>query len=134
MKKAKKAVLSEKFKKNGSFNSVLLAWVLSLLAIPTIMSLVPAYFDNYGGGYGTNGETIWYYVWLDITRSLIIFLFFTLILSYAISLILKKDAMNNISLKKINKSAFTISTIINVTFCVGLLIYSYLLPLVGFRG
>lgn len=113
------------------FNSVFLAWVLSLLAIPTIISLVPAFFDQETGGYADNGEVVWYYVWSDITKLVVVYLFFSLVLSYAISLIMSKDSINNVSIKKINKSAFIIATIINVAFAVGILIYSYFLPLIG---
>lgn len=130
VKKAKGAIALNT-SSNGVFNSVFLSWVLSLLAIPTIMSLVPAFFDDETGGYASGGETIWYYVWSDISRSIVVFLFFTLILSYAVSFILNKDTINKVSFKNINKSAFVISTIINVAVCVALLVFSYFLPLMG---
>lgn len=132
--KKSKGAIAIKAPKGTGFNSVLLSWVLSLLAIPTIMSLIPAFFDTNSGGYGNEGETVWYFVWSDITKTVVVFFFITIILSYAISFILNKDGINNVSLKKINKSAFVISTIINVAACLILLVFGYLLPLFGFKA
>jgi hypothetical protein len=116
--------------KNGAFNSLLLAWVLSFLAIPTVMSMVPALFDT--DEYSNTGETIWYFVWQSVWQSIIVFFFATLLVSYTITLILNHQTISRMSLKAVSRSAFIIATVLNVAIVVGFLIFAYLLPLFGF--
>jgi len=129
MAKTSKVAVAAK-PKNGAFDSVLLAWVLSFLAIPTVMSMVPALFDS-DGKYGNSGETIWFYVWQNIWQSVIFFFFAVLLVSYTITLILNHESIHRMSLQSVNRSAFTIATVLNVAIVVGFLIFAYLLPLFG---
>jgi len=116
---------------NGAFNSLLLAWVLSFLAIPTVMSMIPALFDS-EGKYTHTGETVWYYVWQNIWQSAIFFFFATLLVSYTITLILNHESIHRMTFKIVSRSAFIIATVLNVAIVVGFLIFAYLLPLFDF--
>lgn len=131
MAKTKTAVAA-KSNKNVPFNSVVLAWVLSFLAIPTVMTLVPAMFDTNNGQFNYAGETLWYAVWQNIWQSVIFLFFATLLVSYTISTILNIDSFSQASLKKINRTAFIIATVLNVAIILGLLIFGYLLPVLGY--
>jgi len=131
MAKTKTAVAA-KSNKNVPFNSVVLAWVLSFLAIPTVMTLVPAMFDTNNGQFNYAGETLWYAVWQNIWQSVIFLFFVTLLVSYTISTILNIDSFSQASLKKINRTAFIIATVLNVAIILGLLIFGYLLPVLGY--
>jgi len=96
------------------------------------MTLVPAIFDTDNGQFNYAGETIWYFVWRNIWQSVIFLFFVTLLISYTISVILNIYSFNQASLKKINRTAFIIGSVLNVAIVVGFLIFAYLLPALGY--
>jgi len=130
MSKVKTAV-AVKNGSNGVFNSVFLTWVLSLLVIPVVLTLIPAFFDKDNANFNYQGETLWYFIWSDIWKNLLIFTIISLLIAFAASLILNKNYFGKITFKKLINSVLVIASILNIAFIAGVLIFNYLLPAFG---
>jgi|GEM_PF-5663407 len=127
MAKTTKSAVAAKAK-GKPFDSVFLGWVLSFLAIPTVMTMVPALFAS---EERNTGDAIWVFVWQNVWQSAIFFFFATLLVAYTITLILNHESIGRMSFKSVSRSAFIIATVLNVAIIVGFLIFAYLLPLFG---
>jgi hypothetical protein len=112
---AKKNKIAKKANgKKDTFKMIFLAWLLTLLAVPVVGSLVPAYFDPQSEQVlSPDGDIAWLLVVNNILTFIIPFLFATLVIPAIASLVCKKE-FPGVFIGSLKRYLFLLSTTINI--------------------
>ncbi|MBM3256637.1 MAG: hypothetical protein FJZ04_04200 [Candidatus Moranbacteria bacterium] len=117
--------------KKDSMKMIFLAWLLTILTVPAVSSLVPAYFYPENKNILTpDGEIAWLLVLQDMIMFMLPFLFVTLVIPFIVSLLCKRE-FPGVFTGPVKRYVFLLSSAINV-FAILFFLYGLLMSLFGY--
>lgn len=130
-KKTKNAVANSG--KKDSLKMVKLTWILTLLVVPVVATLVPAFFspEEYGV-LTTDSEIAWLLVIKNMVLMVLPFIFVSVVVSLIVALLCKKE-LPSVFPDKMSRYFFLLSSSIN-TFVILFFLFILLMRLFGFNG